>query len=206
MVLLEQCSVRNVCLLQSQVSFHLGHLHRLKFFTCELECGRQCGHLSCSPTQTFLFSRCQHRPAFAEQKHTPGNMTSQTRADDLAAKEPCFYKEPNNGAEVKNLASYTAVGNCLFGIVPAYWCPSPSGLVCSSAELCREDDGVCAAGGGASSHIVFVDVLQRLLLIASLPMQLCLSDSHTHFMEQHSPVCLTRGEEQESTGSSVCPC
>ena len=100
-------------------AIHFGHLHQLKFFTCELDCGRQHGHLSCSLAQTFLSSLCQHRLAFAVLKHTPGNMTSQTWSDNLAAKEPRFYKEPNNGAEVKNLTSCTAVGNCLFGIVPA---------------------------------------------------------------------------------------
>lgn len=51
-------------------------------------------------------------------KHTPGNMTRQTWSDNSAVKEPCFYKEPDNGAEVKNPTSYPAVGNCLSGIVP----------------------------------------------------------------------------------------
>lgn len=42
--------------------------------------------------------------------------------------------------------------------------------------------------------------------MASLPAQLCSSDSHAHLVEQHSPVCPTGGEQQEPAGSPVCPC
>jgi len=78
------------------------------------------------------------------------------------------------------------------------WCPSPSGSACSSTELGREGDGESLhRWWGASSQTVFVDVLKRLLLIASLPIQLCSSDSHTHFAEQRSPVHLA-GERSKN--------
>lgn len=82
------------------------------------------------------------------------NMTSQPWSGNWAAEGPWFYQEPDNGAEGKNLWGIASLA--LYQ--PTHWCPSPSGSVCSSAELCREDDGEVLRHwwwGEGSSQIVF---------------------------------------------------